>query len=168
MQKIKFIFVVFVFSFSCLLFSASPALSQAEDIAITTYYPSPFGVYQELQARRLVVGTDTAPLADGYINFQDGIVADPAWNDSGVVYFNDQSNQFRYFDGAGWRSLGPPCLRRNFVPAGPIGGTICPVNYAVAMAPARPEDTNGLPVTNGTYLCCPFCNDIAPEDGVCD
>ncbi|MDP1852674.1 MAG: hypothetical protein Q8L26_00475 [Candidatus Omnitrophota bacterium] len=56
MQKVKLIVAVFLFSFSCLLFSASPVLSQAEDITITNYYPSPFGVYGDLEAQRARVG----------------------------------------------------------------------------------------------------------------
>jgi len=40
---------------SCLLFSFFQ-LSFAEDITITTYYPSPFGNYRELRAARIAVG----------------------------------------------------------------------------------------------------------------
>jgi len=40
---------------SCFLFSFFQ-LSFAEDITITTYYPSPFGNYRELRAARIAVG----------------------------------------------------------------------------------------------------------------
>jgi len=44
---------------SCLVFSVSILLSTivfAEDITITTYYPSPFGNYRELRAQRVAIG----------------------------------------------------------------------------------------------------------------
>lgn len=49
MKKISFVFVL-----SCVIFISS-AFSQ-ETLTITTYYPAPFGVYQELRARRIAIG----------------------------------------------------------------------------------------------------------------
>ncbi len=63
MSKSK-IFNFFVFSAFFLLISNF--LLFAEDITITTYYPSPAGVYNELKANKLAVGSATAvPGSDG-------------------------------------------------------------------------------------------------------
>src|SRR4030042_4713953 len=44
------------FSFLCIALTlAFPALAQ-ETITLTTYYPAPFGVYQELRSRRMAIG----------------------------------------------------------------------------------------------------------------
>ncbi len=44
------------FSFLCIALTVGfPALAQ-ETITLTTYYPAPFGVYQELRSRRMAIG----------------------------------------------------------------------------------------------------------------
>jgi hypothetical protein len=53
MQKPKFLISLFLFFFPVFVF--------AEEITITTYYPSPYGVYRELRAQRIAIG-------DNYIN----------------------------------------------------------------------------------------------------
>ncbi|MDP2922999.1 MAG: hypothetical protein Q8O30_04690 [Candidatus Omnitrophota bacterium] len=52
MRNISIFSVALIFT-SCIIF---PAFSQTESITITTYYPAPFGVYQELRARRIAIG----------------------------------------------------------------------------------------------------------------
>lgn len=100
-----FIFVLVAITFLCL-----PIITQAqqEQITLTTYYPSPSGVYNELTARRLVIGDDEMPNQDGIINFQgieleDG---DPEWANDGAIYYNSHTHRFRYFDGERWRTFG--------------------------------------------------------------
>ena len=46
---------IFVWAFILSFLSAVYAFSQ-ETLTITTYYPAPFGVYQELRARRMAIG----------------------------------------------------------------------------------------------------------------
>lgn len=61
MKKIGKFFSVFLFIIFVLGIS-----SIAEEITLTTYYPAPFGNYEELQATKLAVGSSTAmPTADG-------------------------------------------------------------------------------------------------------
>ena len=53
-KKISFyvFFIIFTFIFSFSLFSQSPQ----NTLTITTYYPSPFGVYKELRVKRMAIG----------------------------------------------------------------------------------------------------------------
>lgn len=53
--------------FLCLFLSAS-AQEQTESITLTTYYPSPYGVYQQMQTGTLGVGDTNG---DGWVNSQD-------------------------------------------------------------------------------------------------
>ncbi|MDD2927524.1 MAG: tail fiber domain-containing protein [Candidatus Omnitrophica bacterium] len=47
----------YTFSVTLLLFFISPCILLAEDtLTITTYYPSPYGVYREMRAKRLAIG----------------------------------------------------------------------------------------------------------------
>lgn len=155
--------IYFLFFLGVFIFSPPFALSQ-EEITITSYYPSPYGSYNQLRAARFTVGDATVPLPvnDGVLHFQ-GLAADPAGGLEGDVYYNTAANTLRYFDGATWRAPGP-CLRRNFGPA--TGAISCPANFAITMAPVRPEDGAGASATSGTYLCCPFCDDF-DNDGRC-
>lgn len=85
-------------------------ISAQETITLTTYYPSPHGVFQSLQAYRLVVGDDDMPTQDGIVNFQglDLRDSDPSWTNDGAMYYNSHSHRFRYYDGerGEWRDLG--------------------------------------------------------------
>ena len=61
-----------------LVFSVWGSLSRAEDLTITTYYPSPFGVYRALR----FFPTDTAPvtcdsLNEGSVYYDDGSGSEP-------------------------------------------------------------------------------------------
>ena len=55
MVKVK-AFILFFILVSLLLLPGYNAF--AEDITITTYYPSPLGVYKELRAERMAIGDD--------------------------------------------------------------------------------------------------------------
>lgn len=56
--KIGFLFIAVILFFGISVI--------AEEITLTTYYPAPFGNYEELQAEKLAIGsTTTMPTADG-------------------------------------------------------------------------------------------------------
>ena len=118
-----------------------------EQLTITTYYPAPYGVYREFESRRMVVGDDSMPTADGVINFQV-LAANPTFTDEGMIYYSSTEKGFRYFDGSSWSSLTNKCLSRTFTAISGIQE--CPVGYAIPMAPFAPTSTSG------TYLCCPY------------
>jgi len=66
--------------------------AQAENITITTYYPSPFGDYNQLRSRRLVVGDGTVawPGTDGEMRVQRTIFVNSDNLDTlGVMIGND-------------------------------------------------------------------------------
>ncbi|MBU1888032.1 MAG: hypothetical protein KKB46_02400 [Candidatus Omnitrophica bacterium] len=61
MQKTFRFFVAFLFALLCV-----GVYLIAEEITLTTYYPAPFGNYNELQAGKLAVGSSTTmPAVDG-------------------------------------------------------------------------------------------------------
>jgi len=118
----------------------------AEDITLTTYYPAPFGVYRELETRRLVIGDDDMPTVDGVVNFA-GLPFIPAWNDPGALYYDGINNRFMYYDGSGWEQLGQ-CTLMTYTASSV--DTPCPAGTHVASPPVNPR------TTSGTFLCCPF------------
>ena len=73
------LFSISLIAIAISLFSVDFVFSQAEQLTITTYYPSPYGVYNQLRANSMAVGSATAmPAADGTIaagNFQEVKVA---------------------------------------------------------------------------------------------
>ena len=120
-----------------------------EQITITTYYPSPYGVYQGLEARRLVIGVgapaNPMPQEDGVVNFQE-LPADPAFAQEGMLYYNGNFHNYYYYNGTRWIPLGG-CLRFRFTDTSGI--TRCPAGTAVSVTAATVS-------ANGTILCCPF------------
>lgn len=76
-RLIKSIFLVSLFLFFCSTF-----VSAAEEITITTYYPSPYGSYNQLQASTLGVGDNN--VSGG---LDSGDVPDPA-TDPGDVWIS--------------------------------------------------------------------------------
>lgn len=87
------LFVLLISSFVC-----------AEELTITTYYPSPYGSYNELSTNRLRVGDSSSSLDQGVIQFE-GLSGDPSGGE-GSLYYNDTSHKFRYKDNTGWKDLG--------------------------------------------------------------
>ena len=148
----------------------SPAFSQTEEITITTYYPSPYGSYEELEADRFMIGAGTLPADDGVVNFQM-LGADPgASGNEGSIYYNSTDNEFKYHDGIDWQPLADvPCMRRNYIANS--GVNPCPTGYAFAGAVYAATEhityfDNPLP-DSGMYLCCQYCDDFN-NDEICD
>ncbi|MDD5568157.1 MAG: hypothetical protein PHY88_03010, partial [Candidatus Omnitrophica bacterium] len=48
----KFLYIIIAFAFFL-----SPVFAE-DTLTITTYYPSPYGVYRELRAKRIAIGDD--------------------------------------------------------------------------------------------------------------
>lgn len=102
MARIRGIFLLSVF----ISWAVSYLTAEEESITITTYYPSPAGFYNELAARRLVVGDDSSPGDDGVVNFQGLDKAPEKSATEGAFYYDGKSHAFRYYDGKAWRPLG--------------------------------------------------------------
>lgn len=90
----------------CTVFFCFSAMSGfAEEMTITTYYPSPHGVYNQLRTYMFAVGADAVvPSTNGVANFQ--VIGEPATGVAGDLYYDSTVNGFRYHNGTGWQSLG--------------------------------------------------------------
>jgi len=125
-----------------------------ESITITTYYPAPFGVYNEMRANKMVIGdpdssTTPAPDTDGVMIFK-GSVSDPSGlNDQqdGALYYNDFDHKFKYYDSfAGeWKEPGGV----GGIPSNTVifyNGTSCPSGWT-ELTSARGRYLVGLPLS---------------------
>ena len=88
----------------------------AEDITITTYYPAPFGVYNEMRANRLIVGdpdsvSTPAPSFDGGLTFNGAAPTGADTFEEGTMYYDSTNNVFKYSpDGIAWQNLSSGAL----------------------------------------------------------
>jgi hypothetical protein len=116
MQKYKAFFAVILglcVSFGLLIF---PCLAQ-EEITITTYYPSPYGSYDELQSNKMAVGdvdgdgvltASDQPNRGGAIAFESQLGDPTTWfpGKAGELVFSSMHNSFYYYDGTNWKEFG--------------------------------------------------------------
>jgi hypothetical protein len=103
--------IFFILGLLSLVF-VSFASAQQEQLTITTYYPSPFGSYNELTTNRLAIGSSaTMSGVNGVLSFQglsgeDPISMIPANRvTEGQIYYNSDRHEYRFFGRNGWQSL---------------------------------------------------------------
>jgi hypothetical protein len=118
MRKINVFKVSALIIFACLVLSF--ACYAQENITITTYYPSPDGSYNNLDAQsfrssKIAVGNanNAVPLPDGVINMVNLGGAPAAATGDLYFGFNPQSltpNVLNYYDGANWYPIQPAML----------------------------------------------------------
>ena len=85
-----------------------------EEIVLTTYYPAPYGEYEELQSDKLAVGSNAAmPTDNGVLQFEkltttDGTIPAYTAAKEGTIYYNADATEkkFKFNDGSGWQDLG--------------------------------------------------------------
>ncbi len=77
-----------------LFLSCCAAFAQEESFTITTYYPSPYGSYNELKVGRSV----TYMPVNNYASLPN-----PR---EGELVYNGPDRKFYYWDGSGWKVLG--------------------------------------------------------------
>jgi len=150
-----------IFSLLIVVFSLAVTCLAQEQITITTYYPSPNGSYDtldanNLQADRIGVGNGNAITAathgNGVVDFL-GLAAAPAGN-AGSMYYNSVANEFRYHNGTAWVrfDIGPARLifyaLGAAVPCVPVGTHVVGVLTA-AMTGAD----MGSPPQSGYIIC---------------
>jgi len=94
-----------------------------EEIELTTYYPAPYGEYEEVTADRLSVGdTGSTHANSGIMNFKvvnddtssGGTVPDGT---QGNIYYSQVDNELKYNDGTAprdWKSLGSTTASSSF------------------------------------------------------
>lgn len=106
---------IFSLSISILILLSSMAIAVEETLTIATYYPAPYGVYNEMRANKVVIGEPNAvltpsPDTDGVVIFKGRSSNPTGINDlrEGAVYYNDDSavRNFRYYNGTAWTSMG--------------------------------------------------------------
>mgnify|MGYP001573679170 CR=1 FL=1 len=85
-------FSLLIFFLAGLIYSAcSFSQTEEETLTITTYYPAPFGVYNEMRAKRMAVGT----------NYYDGSAY--PWDSGGGCTGNEICNADLVVQGRGHR-----------------------------------------------------------------
>ena len=76
-----------------------------ETITVVTYYPSPYGTYNELSANKVIVGVGTsAPSENGMMAFA-GRASDPSGVE-GNLYYNNSTHEFKYRNNTAWQTFG--------------------------------------------------------------
>lgn len=102
-SKLFFPFCLFLALFcSCL---SGEARDNNSGLGLTTFYPSPDGVFKEIVVENLSLGKSgqTGSGISGTLNFSPR--GEPGEGDTGDLYF-DSSSKFKYHDGEEWRDLG--------------------------------------------------------------
>jgi hypothetical protein len=92
-----------------------------ESITITTYYPSPYGVYNELQTNKFAVGDTNVsggldsgdqPPANGQLYTARSVIFKPQSSlpafdaREGELVYSDTDNKFYHYDGSSWVAQG--------------------------------------------------------------
>ena len=101
----------------CFVLLLSAAIVFAEDITITTYYPSPYGAYNQLQTNRLAVGDtngsgslDAAdqPNRDGDIRLKTQAGDPAAWSagTTGQFSYSGAKDSLYHYNGSSWVGSG--------------------------------------------------------------
>ena len=87
-----------------LLFSAAGIFAD-ESITITTYYPSPYGAYNELSANKFTIGTGlSSPTADGVLRFRPADLSGSCHE--GELYYDYSEHILKFCDNTStWKSL---------------------------------------------------------------
>ena len=124
-MKLKILLICLVFIFFAVLTFAQ------ESITITTYYPSPYGVYNEMRANKMVIGdpdsSSTPTPSDGAVTFNP-LSAAPTTFSEGSLYYDDSADNFKYYDGSAWKEMGGPSL----------GGSVMYLRAAYSVAFPQP------------------------------
>jgi len=113
----KLLLAILVLSVANILYAAD----ETEEITLTTYYPAPYGEYDELLASgnaylainsgRVGIGTDTPDAildiaGDGEVILipRKSTSGDPAGIE-GMIYYNSDSDKFRIYENGSWRDM---------------------------------------------------------------
>jgi len=89
-----------------LLFFSSPLFAE-DNLTITTYYPSPYGSYNETRANKMVIGdvtNATASPSEGVVTFKPK--STPISYSEGSLYYDSSEHTFKYRDNTAWQSMG--------------------------------------------------------------
>ncbi len=122
---------------------------EGEKITITTYYPSPHGVYNEMKTRKLIVGDiDEDSPERGVIRFES-LNSPPEEGEKGDLCFDSGANKFKYYDGFEWKAMMGGIEGQ----CGWFRGSQCPVDWDPKGDPIKASD---FPVTVEGYKAVVF------------
>jgi len=106
-----------VFFLICFLVSPAILFATEETITLTTYYPSPYGSYSQLQTNRFAVGDtnndgqmsqDDQPNRDGDIRLkpQAGTPANWPVGAEGQIAYSQTNDEIYHYNGSSWVAQG--------------------------------------------------------------
>ena len=106
-KRISVLATVFL-SILCVNSSLFAQSSTEESLTFTTYYPAPYGSYNELRLNKMVIGdlnsaTTPAP-SNGAITFHPTSV--PTVFSRGTLYYDNSTDNFKYRNNSGWQTMG--------------------------------------------------------------
>ncbi len=148
MKKLRYIRAVLLISLFFLGWQI-PGFCQLNDtVTITTYYPSPFGAFQELDIKNKVIFKDSGAFpqdleiyTDGSSNLVLNVATNPTPLSPAQIYFNDSAG------------IKPFSYLQIYNSSG--GTTYCAVGYLAVnflLSDKTPADPNDLPAS-GFYVC---------------
>lgn len=112
-KKIKKILESFILIFVVATFY-NPTFA-GEEITLSTYYPSPYGEYIEMQVKRSLIVGEFSPSEkkEGEVWVKEGIIFNPLeyvpecnTDCQGKMYYNNIDDKFYYCSSTGWKKLG--------------------------------------------------------------
>lgn len=100
-------------SISAICIFSTCCQAAAEEITISTYYPSPYGSYEELRSNKMVIGQEAdgsvipaPPMGGLTLAPQSQGVIDALTNvPKGTLMYNQDIKEFTYYDGSKWREM---------------------------------------------------------------
>jgi len=160
-----------------------------ESITITTYYPSPYGSYNELQANKLAVGDTNGdmqlsaadqPPANGQLYTARSVIYKPQSSlpvfdvRKGELVYRDSNDTFYHYNGSNWISIGADIIGAQDGYAGQTGYQAC---NAIGKSCSRvisynfiKEDANCPGATHCMRVCMIWYNQNLPgvKDGMAE
>ncbi len=132
----------FVIAFFCFA-------QEGEKITISTYYPSPYGVYKHMKSETLVIGDVENPPEAGVIRFES--LASSPGGEEGDLYYDSFEHKFKYYAEGSWKPLGEG--EGAGTDCGWFRGSQCPVDWTQEGDPIKASD---FPVTVEGYKAIVF------------
>ena len=135
-----------------------------EKITITTYYPSPYGVYNELQTNKMAIGdtnedgklsSDDQPQEAGQLQVARSVIFTPqrespvSGTREGELIYDKLTKSLRYYNGFVWQSAGGACYTHYCYNRGPHGGVYHYVSYGDPVCPVSVAQGTQGPCDNG-------------------
>jgi hypothetical protein len=144
-----------------LFLSLGLCFAEEESLTITTYYPSPYGSYNELQSNKVAIGdtnddgqltADDQPSTDGNIRLkpQSGSPDDWSSGEIGEIAYSSSEDALYHYNGSEWvaQTGGGGCYTN-------YGGSTCANGYEAVLTGYSTVYYTWIPsVSIDAYLVC--------------